>query len=279
MNLTPDPQRTRMYDPDDPGGAGGDPDSGTGTGTGEPTTTSDLKSVADSIRQAILEARAVAPPAPAIPVNTGASDASRRALEEEGIAVNTKFNEMVNAGQAAEAMSMRENFVQKVNRAYAQPAEESTIVKTAVMLGERAARTEHKDVMSRWGDEVKRTVDALPLEERVLPDAWDKAVSRVKTSHFSELLEEQVTTRVAEARKQFTPPPVVPGSRGARRLEGAAAKLDEGQLWAVDLCGVTAEDYVKQIAKEEAYDALPFRERGPFPGYPVLENVVERGKF
>jgi hypothetical protein len=277
MNILPRFERSKMYDPDEPGGTG---DPATDPDAGEPTPgTSDLKSVADSIRQAILEARAVTPPAPVIPVSTGASDAARRALEEEGITVNAKFNEMVNAGQAAEAMAMRESFVQKVNRAYAQPAEDSAIVKTAVMLGERAARTEHKDVMSRWGDEVRRAVDALPLEERVLPDAWDKAVSRVKTNHFSELMDEQVNARVAEAKKQFVPPPIAPGSRGARRLEGAAAKLSEEQVWGADLCGVDANEYAKELAREVAYDALPFKERGPFPGYPIVSNDVKPGGF
>jgi hypothetical protein len=133
--------------------------------------------------------------------------------------------------------------------------------------------------MSRWGEEVRRAVDSMPLEERVHPNAWDRAVRDVRANHFTELMDEQVTTRVAEARKTFAPPPSGPGSRGSRRLEGAAAKLSEEQVWGADLCGVAPDVYAKELARETAYDALPFKERGPFPGYPLVGNDVKPGGF
>jgi len=275
--------RYRQYDPDDNGGQG-DPDGQPETQPPPPPPPSaDLKSVADSIRQAILESRAAAPAVAPMPTfDTSAS--TRRALEDESAQVNVKFNELVNSGQAAEAMAMRDAFIAKANRALAPAQDESAIVKTAVALGERAARTEHKDVMARWGDEVRRAVEAMPLDERVNPDAWDKAVSRVKSNHFDEILNEHVTMKVEAARKTFAPPPSAPGSRGARVLTGSAARLSEEQLWGADLCGVSADDYAKQLAREEAFDALPFRERAKFTGYPVLDDprgnsVVEKGKF
>jgi len=270
-----------LYDPDDPGGMGGDPlDPDTPAVVPDPPPpATDLKAVADSIRQAILESRAATPIVAPQPISFGPSDATRRALEDESAQVNAKFNELVNSGQAAEAMSMREAFVQKANRALAPAQDENVVVKTAIALGERAARTEHKPIMSRWGDEVRRTVEAMPLEERVQPDAWDKAVSRVKSNHFDEILNEQVTAKVDAARKTFAPPPATPGSRGARQLTGAAAKLSEEQIWGADLCGVAADEYAKELARETTYDALPFKERGPFPGYPILSNDVKPGGF
>lgn len=265
-----------LYDPDDPGGTG---DPGDPAVVTPPAPAPDLKAVSDSIRAAILESRAPVAPTVAPVATPGPSEAVRAALTAESATVNTKFNEMVNAGQAAEAMAMREEFAQRAGRLLATSPEDSPIVKTAVALGERVARTEHAAVMSRWGDEVRRTVEALPIEERVLPDAWDRAVSRIKANHFDELLNEQVTARVEEARKTFTPPPMPSGSRGARRLEGPAAKLSEEQLWGADLCGVDPKDYAAEVAREAAYDALPFKERGPFPGYPLLENTVKPGQF
>ena len=275
--------RYRQYDPDDTGGAGAtDPDTEPTEPT-EPTPppppSADLKSVADSIRAAILESRAAAPAAAAVPVNFGPTDATRRALEDESAQVNAKVDELVNAGRASEAFAMRDAFINKANRMLSPAQDDSAIVKTAVALGERAARTEHKDIMGRWGDEVRRAVEAMPIDERVNPDAWDRAVSRVKSNHFDEILNEQVKQKVEAARKSFIPPPSAPGSRGSRPLTGAAAKLSEEQLWGADLCGVDASTYAQELARETAYDALPFKERGPFPGYPLVGNDVKPGGF
>jgi len=276
--------RYRNYDPDDAGGMGDPNVVPVVDPPPPPPPSADLKSVADSIRQAILESRAAAPIAMPTAPTFDTAAATRRALEEESAQVNAKVDELVNAGRASEAFAMRDQFIQKANRALSPAQDDSAIVKTAVALGERAARTEHRDIMSRWGDEVRRAVEAMPLDERVNPDAWDKAVSRVKSNHFDEILNEHVTMKVEAARKSFAPPPTAPGSRGARPLAGAAAKLNEEQLWGADLCGVSAEDYAKQLAREEAFDALPFRERAKFTGYPVLDDprgnsVVEKGKF
>jgi len=271
---------SRFHDPDDSGGQGQPDDDGTGTSTPAPAA-NDLKDVAASIRAAILEARAVAPVAPAFAPAPVADnrEATRRALLDEGAQVNAKFDELVNAGRASEAMALRDDFQRRANASLAAPQDDNVIVKTAVALGERAARNEHADVMKRWGDEVRRAVDGMPLDERVQPDAWDKAVSRVKTNHFDELFNERLTEKVEEAKRQFIPPPTAPGSRGTRPTTGAASKLNEEQLWGADLCGVDPAEYAKEFARETAYDALPFKERGPFPGYPLVSNVVKPGGF
>lgn len=272
--------RYRFYDPDDAGGQGDPAADGTPATPETPPTpppVADLKAVADSIRAAILESRTPVAAAPVAAV--GVSDATRRALEEESVQVNARFDELVNSGKAAEAMAVREQFIQKANRLMAPAQSDNTMVRTAVAVGERLAKSEHKDVMSRWGDEVKRTVDAMPVEDRVSPDAWDRAVAQVKTAHFSELLEEQTTARVEAAKKTFAPPPVMPGARGSRALSGAAAKLSEEQIWGADLCGVEPAKYAEELARETAYDALPFKERGPFPGYPILSDKIVPGGF
>jgi len=279
----------RSFDPDDPGGMGDvvDPDAPPQGNplTPAPPPATDLKAVADSIRAAILESRAsTAPTVPTVPASFGPSDATRRALEDEAVQVNAKVDELVNAGRASEAFTMRDQFIQKANRALAPTEDENAMVKTAIALGERVARTEHKDIMGRWGDEVRRAVEAMPLGERVNPDAWDKAVSRVKSNHFDEIMNEHVTAKVEAARKSFAPPPTTPGARGSRPVTGAAARLTEEQLWGADLCGVTPEAYAAQLKREEDFDALPFKERSKFTGYPVIDDprgttTVEKGKF
>jgi len=259
--------------------------SGTGDGTDETTDTPaktdapDLRAVVDGIKAAIAESRqAAVPVAPIVPAPVD-YDARRQALITEGEAINARVNELAAAGDMAGALAIRDEFNAKVNRSLAAPAGDSTMVKTAVQVGERLARTEHKDIMSRWGDEVRRSVEALPLDERVQPDAWDRAVAKVRTNHFDELMSEAVNGKVEEMKRTFVPPPSAPGSRGNRALTGAAAKLDEVQLYASDLCGVTPEEYAAQVKREETYDALPFKQRGPFPGYPVLDGPVTKGSF
>jgi len=263
-----------LYDPDDAGGA---------TGEGDGATPPDLKAVADSIRTAILEARATPPPAPPPPA-ADTRESTRQALLTEANSVNAKVDELVNAGRASEAFALRDDFQRRASAALAPATDDNVMVKTAVALGERLAKSTHGDVMKRWPDEVKRAVDALPIEERVRPDAWDTAVAKVRSNHFDEILNETVTARVEEARKSFVPPPTAPGSRGTRPATGAASKLSEEQLWGADLCNVTPEEYAAQVTREEAFDNLPFRERAKFTGYPVLNDprgnsIVEKGKF
>lgn len=262
-------------DPDNPDGAGGG-----GTSDEKPDKDAALRDVAATIREAIAAARVPATPVVAIPAApAGPSDALIRELEAESATVNAKINELANSGDVAGAFVVRDQFNAKVARLTAAPQADNTLVKTAVAVGERLARSENKDLFKRWGTEIRDIVNSMPLDERVQPDAWDKAVTRVKSNHIDELIAESSAAAVAEARKGFVPPPSAPGSRGARRLDGAASKLSEEQLWAADLCGVSPDEYAKSVAAEQAYDALPFKERGPFPGYPVVETHVQPGKF
>jgi hypothetical protein len=271
-----------------------DPD-GSGTGDpnpeGDPPTPPDpnasLKTAVDSIRdgikQAIEASRAPVQAAPVQP-SMGPTQATQQALAVEADRVNAQVDELFASGKAAEAMSIRDAFVQKANRAMQADPNDNAIVKTAVQLGERVARTEHKTIMDRWGDEVRRAVDAMPLEARVLPNAWDAAVAAVRSNHFTEILDETVATRVAEEKAKFVPPPNAPGSRGHRTLTGLASKLSEEQVWGADITGVTPDEYAKEVANEAKFDALPFKERAKFPGYPVIDEArgnqrVAPGKF
>lgn len=276
-----------MFAPD--GGGAGDPDPDPDNGGGDPAkaaksdNTADLKAIADSIRQGFVSAAEASRPVASVIDNT---DATRRALESEATAVNTQVDELFAAGRASEAMALREQFARKASSLLAAPAGDNPIIKTAVALGERVARTDaaSKPVMDRWGDEVRRAVEAMPAEQRVLPDAWDTAIARVRANHFTELMEETVTARVSEERAKFVPPPSVPGSRSRQPLTGAAAKLSEEQVWGADITGVTPDEYAKSLAEMESYDSLPFKERAKFSGYAVMNDprgnsTVAPGKF
>lgn len=278
------PAMTRYFDPDDNGDGAAKPDDpeNTETPVGDPPPPAvppagaDLKAVADSIKQAILESRGSGAP---IAAPIADNSATIRALEAEAVTVNARINELANAGDVAQALAIRDQFNAKVARVTAAPEADNEIVRTAVTIGERLARTEHKDVMTRWGSEVTAIVNAMPLNERVNPNAWDRAVTRVKADHINELIDEQVNARVTEARKSFVPPPATPGARGARRLEGPAAKLTEEQLWGADICGVEPAAYAAELKRETDFDALPFRERAKFPGYPLVGDKVTPGGF
>jgi hypothetical protein len=264
------------FEPDD-GAAAGD----TPAATPAPATTvpaDAVKAVADQIRLAIEAGRTAA--APAAPADTQAD--SIRALEAESDKIAKDYDQLCAEGRFSEGQALMTRFQQKVNRTVGGDGSNNPTVKVAVALGEKAARVEHKDIMAKWGDEVRRAVDSLPIDERILPDAWDKAISRVKTNHFDEILAAAKTAFIEEHKKSFVPPPSAGGSR-SRSLEGAAAKLDEVQLWAADLCGVSPEDYAKSLKFQEDFEKLPLRERGPFDGIPVLTEAkgarIAPGKF
>jgi hypothetical protein len=274
----------RLWDPEDPGGAGGDPGDEQPAPPPAQDSNAALKAVADSIKLAIAESRTQVAPAPIPTAPIVDPAATRRALETEATQVDAKFDELMAAGRASEAMNLRDSFIRKANTAFSTRPDDDPAVRVAVEVGERLARAQHTDIMKRWPDEVRRAVESMPITERITPGAWDRAVATVRSNHFTELLDEQVNVRVEEARRQFVPPPATPGSRGARQLTGAASKLTEEQLWGADICGVTPEEYAKEIAREEQYDSLPFKERAKFPGYPVMSDTrgstrVEPGKF
>lgn len=269
-----------FYDPDGTGGGGnGDPDPDPKSKGAVADDT--IKAVADAIKQAVESGRST-PPAPISVAPVDDRAAKVRDLEAEAVKVAEQADALFAEGKGTQATAILKQFDQKVARTLATPTDNDPVIKTAVALGKRVAQVAHPDVMNRWGSEVERAVAAMSPEERISPDAWDKAVTTVKANHFQELLDEATNARVEEARKSFVPPPSSSG-RVNRVLKGKAAELSEEQLAAADACGVTPEEYVTQIDREAAYDRLPAKVRGPGAGYPIIDDQgaqrVAPGKF
>jgi hypothetical protein len=265
-------------DPDG-GGAQGDPDPDPLDAPVKTDPAIDAaKAVADGIRAALAEARVATPPAPVVPAGPSMAD-RQAALQREADDVNTRVDALSADGKFAEALALRDQFVRKANATLAPSIDDDVTVQTAVAIGERLAKAEHKDVMSKWGDEVKRAVAAMPAHERVRPDAWDRAVQTTKLAHFDEIMNERVETTIATRRAEFMPPDGA--SMRARKREGAAAKLNEDQLWGMDITGVDAEAYTKHLKVEEEFDKLPMSKRGPGYGYPIMEPTatIKPGQF
>jgi hypothetical protein len=269
-------------DPDD-GSAGGapagdpPPDPVAAAGDVKAAALDASKAVADSIKQAIEAARAAAPVAP---VASSPSMADRQAaLQREADEVNVRIDALAADGKVAEALVLRDTFQRKVSTAFAPSIDDDPTVQTAVEIGERLARAENRDFMTKYGDEVKRAVAAMPAAERIKPNAWDRAMQTVKVAHFDEIVNERVESAVTARRAEFMPPEGAPYR--SRKREGAAAKLNEEQLWGMDITGVDAETYTKHVKIEEEFDKLPISKRGPGYGYPVMEatTTIAPGKF
>lgn len=268
-------------------------DGGTGTGTGAITdppvdpaapakpavdpAIAAATAVADGIRAALAEARTAAP-APVIPVGPSIAD-RQAALQREADSVNTQYDALCADGKFAEAQNLRDGFIRKAAAALAPSDDDNVTVRTAVAIGERLARAEHRDTMAKWGDEVKRAVAAMPAAERISPDAWDRAIQTVKLAHFDEIVNERVDAGVATRKAEFMPPDGAMAR--TRKRDPLAARLTEEQQWGMDITGVTAEDYTKHAKIEEEFDKLPMSKRGPGYGYPVMDTAttIAPGKF
>jgi hypothetical protein len=230
-----------------------------------------VKAVADGIKQAMEEARKSAVPVVVAPTDP------RAALAAEAIKVNENYDALCADGKYAEAQAMRDSFMAKANQATQGDPSANPLVKTAVGLGKKAAKIDHGPIMAKYGDEIERYVNSLPVEERIQPDAWDRAVSNVKSTHFDDILKESTEAAVKAATSDFVAAGAQPGSRG--RKSGTAPGLDELQLMACEMTGISPEAYSKRLKAEEEYDKIPARQRGAFEGYPTVSDEVKPGRF
>lgn len=272
-----------MLDPDGGGTGSGDPDTDPG---GEPSGDKatgagavDTKAIADAIRSGLSSVVESVRPAPVDP-----RAAARDMLEKEAAQVNERYDALCADGKFAEAQNLRDNFIRKANSLHTPSLDDDPTVSTAVEIGERLAKAEHKDIMKRWGDEVRREVMSMPANERIKPNAWDRAVDRVRTSHIDEIINERVDAGVAARRAEFVPPES--GETRSRKREGAAAKLTEDQAWGQELTGVAPEEFIEHLKIEEEFDKRPMSQRGPGYGYPIMKGEpfgkdfkIEAGKF
>lgn len=231
-----------------------------------------VKAVADQIATSIAALKQQ----PVQVVMPKAQDDPRAALAAEALTMNEKYNALCADGDYAGAAVLRDNFVARANAVGQGDPNDNPVVKTAVGLGKKHAKLDHKDIMAKYGDEVERVVNSLPVEKRILPDAWDRAVSEVKTNHFDELMAEVRTQATEEANKGFVTSGSQPGSRG--RKADSDFGLDEIDKAAAEVCGVSPEAFSKRLKAAEDWDKLPFRERGA-DGYPVVSQVVKPGRF
>ena len=252
----------KFYDPDDTGGQGDE--------TPKPTQIDAVKAVADGIKAAIEAARIQPAPVAQVPQTD-----PRAALEAEATKINEQYDALMADGKFAEAANLRDGFKLKVSQSTQVNADDDPLVKTAMQLGKKSAKLEYGDVMTKWGSEVEAIVKALPVQERIQPDAWDRAVSQVKTNHFQEILDAEVETRINKG--GFIAPGAQAGSRGKKQSDSYG--LNEAELMACETTGVSPEAYAKRVKEAEAYDAIPLRQRGHYEGYPVVSNTVVPGKF
>ena len=262
MNL----KNLKYFEPNDGADPGGDP----ADKPAEPTTLDAVKLVADKIADAIAANRVA--PAPVV-----VSSDPTVALAAEAAKVNDDYNALMADGKYADAAAMRDSFMARANAASQGDPANNPFVRTAIGLGKKAAKIDYPDVMKKYGAEVEAAVNALPIGDRVQPDAWDRAVSTVKTAHFDEIIKAEREAAIAETTASFVTSGSQGGSRG--RKDASANSLDELQLVAAEACGVSPEAYAKRVKAAEDYDKIPVKQRGSYEGYPVVSNEVKPGRF
>lgn len=262
-----------LYEPDDraSGAAGGD-GADNAENTQQPNPLEAVKQIADTFRDEIKAMR-TAQPAPVAPAPNPTDP--HAALRAEGAEMVKKYNEMCANGEFAEATIMMDQFKEKVAAATRGSADDDPTVKAAMSFGRRAAAKDHAAVFEKWGNEVDAIVKRMPVQERIQPDAWDKAVREVQMNHFDEVVNE----RIEGERKKFTPAPAAPGSRG--RQQNSSPMLTEEEAFFAELCGVSPERYAFRVKEAEEYAKKPFRERGNLSdGFPLMpDGPVKPGAF
>lgn len=265
----------KFYDPDDTG------DGGDGKDTAKPDQSAiladSLKSVVDTFKAEIAAVRTAAP----APVKTEPVVDPRAALEARAQAVAKEVNELAANGDLAGGMAKFAQFQAEAAQFGRPDPNNDPLVKAGTNLGKRLAVKEHKEIFDKWGTEVEEIVNAMPVTDRIQPDAWDRAVSQVQTRHFQELRDEAVAAAVEEEiKKRFgNAPPSAPGSRGKGANAGAQVNLDEDELFFANLMGVSAEAYAKNKKAADDWDKKPFSERGRDRGYPLVPQTVTPGRF
>jgi len=228
-----------------------------------PATSVDVSALVEGFKEVVGEvktlAETVARPAAAPPTDDRA--ARLKAAQDEYAAKREKANELAAAGDYAGATEEIATGIAALQAVSAVPATDQPAMRALVSQTKRLARAEHKDMFDSYGSEIETAIAALPVEEQINPDAWDRAVRDVKSTHIDDILAARAAAKdkeleEASAGRTFTTP-VARGGRLPRALNDDgdvnADSLTADQLQMAADIGFTPERYAKAVTRHNKH--------------------------
>jgi hypothetical protein len=256
-------------------------------GNAPKTAEVDVSALVEGFGTVVTEALKGVAAQPAAPTPDPTPDPKARLAEaqEKYESHRRKANELAAEGDAAGATEeMYKGFVE-LQSASAVPVTETPQAKALLASAKRTARSDHKEMFDDYGSEIEAEVAAMPVEERINPDSWDAAVSRVKARHIEDIIERRTQTAADEAAQKAQDSadfdtPVAGGAR-RRRVRDVAdvdpSSLNEEQLDIASACGLSPEEYADAATR---YAKAPRNYRGNVPILDETESPkIAPGKF
>ena len=242
-----------------------------------------VKELVDTFKETVKEMKST--PAPQLKSKPSAVSEEDKAakMRQEFDAVKEQVDEQAAAGSTAEAMLTMYNFITKAGAASAPDLENNPDVLARISLAKRAIRADHKEAFAKYGDEIENVISALPLQERVNPDSWERAIKEVRADHIDEIIEERtkaVLEEQEESPKGTPTTPIAQRARGPRNAsETTAADLSTEQLsvneaafgWDVERYAKAVDKYGKNLNRD---GSVALTEDPP-----GTEFQIEPGKF
>ncbi len=201
---------------------------------------------------------AAARPAPAPVVDD--SEERKATAQAEYNTAREKVNEQLAAGEGADAMETYMQSVIKLQTANSPDPSNSPQVKASIASAKKLSRGDNREMFDKYAKEIEADMAAMPIDERINPEAWDSACRRVKADKIDDIIAsreaqnaEDIKKAEDDARANAVAPPMATRGRGTHvPTEGVNAdNLNDEQLRAADSCGLTPEVYAKSI---ENYD-------------------------
>jgi len=216
----------------------------------DPTSTGksvDIKEVVSAFREALAEGRKAQESAPAPGPKPEEVQAQ---LAQDYADTLKKYNDLCASGDFAGGANLLMEFSARMSKRTATDPAKDPAFKALVATAKRGARADHPEVFQDWASEVESEVESMSPSERINPDMWEEAVRRIKARHADEIVQRRVEEALKDLDKGRGDTFTAPGSRG--RSNRPAADLDEDQLAAAQLMGMSPEDYAKAAKETEA---------------------------
>lgn len=252
-----------------------------------------LKDLTEGFKEMVSEVKdfvaASKPATTAIPVldKTEATAKRKADAQVEYEAKSKKANELIASGEGAEAMETYMTGVLALQAANAVDPEDTPQYKAGLASARKLSKADNKGMYDKYANEIEIEIAALPVDDRINPDEWDKAVNRVKAGHIDEILDaraaqnkEDIDKAEAQARETAQSPLVALRGRGTQLTDPdslSTENLSVEQRDAAEACGLTDEKYVEAC---KSYDEHTLKGgRVLFMNEPTTGLKVKPGAF
>lgn len=135
---------------------------------------------------------------------------------------------------------------------------DNPVIKAGIATARREAKRENPEIFETYAAEVEAAVSKLSVEDRINPDAWDRAIREVKLDHLDDIADAR-----EKRRKDATNDGIdldtlrrgAPTSGGSNRVRSRGVQtieLDEDAKDAARQLGFTDKEYAAEVALTEA---------------------------